>query len=67
MSYQVAHHDCGEILKISITGQATNANASIIADEVGQIVIGQPLKRILVDVRELHGRIGLADTVFLVG
>ena len=66
MTYKITQWANDEILEINISGQATKSNAALIADEVWKIVLSQKLKRILVDVRKLEGRIGLAETVFLV-
>ena len=59
--------DCSwkdDILRIVITGHTTVRNAGAIAQEVITLAAAQRATRLLIDARNLQGRLGITDTYF---
>jgi len=56
----------GDVLVVTFTGQSTEKNAHAMTKRYFKIVLGTGLKKVLVDIRPLKGRLSESNTYFLV-
>ena len=61
MDYRIEQQLTGDIMRVSIYGTANEANAGSIAQDVFRIVDMNDAVRLLVDVRQLKGRLSPGD------
>lgn len=62
--YQLSTSVNEGILEIVITGEVTKSNVSKIHDEMISIIKAKNISNMLIDIRTLKGRLGIADTYF---
>ena len=65
-AYQIGVSWNDNILQMVITGEASSEIANKIAQEVIAILVENRPKRVLIDCRNLKGRLGIIDTYFLI-
>jgi hypothetical protein len=56
----------GDILAVTFTGRSTDGNSRAMTRRYFELVLASGLKKVLVDIRSLQGRLSAAKTYFLV-
>ncbi len=66
MDFDVTSSPDGDILVVAFTGQSSEKNAHAMTKRYFEIVLGSGMKKVLADIRLLHGRLSTGETYFLV-
>lgn len=66
MDFDITSSSDGDLLVVTFTGRSTEKNAQAMTKRYFEIVLGSGLKKILVDIRLLKGRLSSGETYFLV-
>lgn len=66
MDFEITSSVDRDVLVITFTGQLTEKNVSAMTTRYFEIVLGAGLKKVLVDIRPLQGRLAPGSTYFIV-
>ena len=66
MDFDIASSLDGDVLIVTFTGQSTAKNAHAMTRRYFEVVLGSGMKKVLVDIRLLIGRLSVGETYLLV-